>query len=97
MNGIKKALILSPRDSIDLPKGGGVVLSGPSIGKRIPLEGWADGYRITLMWILDIFAWAMRAGATTPSAGIRCILLIYELQRPLHPSMQPDTLTRVSE
>lgn len=89
LRGIKKALGLSPRDKIEIQKGGGVVISGPSVGgKIIPLQGWADGYRMTLTWILDLYAWAMRSNNVTKSGGIRGILLVDELEQHLHPSMQ---------
>lgn len=97
MSGIKKALGLSRRDRIELPKGGGVVVSGPKIGRKIPLAGWADGYRITFTWLLDLYAWAMRAKCITPSGGIEGIALIDELEQHLHPSMQTDLLNRVSK
>lgn len=96
MKGIKKVLNLSSKDQINLPKGGGVEISGPSIGKNIPLEGWADGYRITFNWIMDVYAWAMRANNVTSSGGIEGILLIDELEQHIHPAMQADILPRLS-
>lgn len=97
MTGIKRALGLSPDDVIDLPKGGGVVISGPSIGTNISIEGWADGYRKTLSWILDLYAWAMRNDKVTVSGGIRGILLVDELEQHLHPSLQTTLLCRLRE
>ncbi len=96
LKGITKALGLSPRDKIDLPKGGGVVVSGPTIGGKIPLEAWADGYRLTFQWIIDLYAWAMRAGQVTASGGVAGILLVDELEQHLHPSMQTALLGRLS-
>jgi predicted ATP-binding protein involved in virulence len=97
MKGIQKALGLTARDKIDLPKGGGVVVSGPSIGKSIPLGGWADGYRLTFSWIMDLYAHAMRADTITSEGGIRGILLVDELEQHLHPSMQTDMLLKLSK
>ncbi|MBI4683125.1 MAG: AAA family ATPase [Nitrospirae bacterium] len=97
IRGIKKALGLSPRDKIDIQKGGGVIISGPSVGgKSIPLKGWADGYRITLTWLLDLYAWAMRSNNVTKSGGIRGILLVDELEQHLHPSMQAPLLPHLT-
>jgi energy-coupling factor transporter ATP-binding protein EcfA2 len=96
MKGIKKALGLAGKDKIELPKGGGVIISGPSIGKNIPLEGWADGYRMTFNWLIDFYGRAMRANNVTPSGGIEGILLLDELEQHLHPSMQTDILARLS-
>jgi predicted ATP-binding protein involved in virulence len=97
LRGIKRALGLSARDRIRLPKGGGVVISGPSIGKAIPIEGWADGYRKTLSWILDLYAWAMRARRVTKAGGIRGILLVDEVEQHLHPSIQTALLARLRD
>lgn len=96
-SGIKKALELSPEDDFELPKGGGVVFSGPTIGKHIPLEGLADGYRITFSWILDLYGWAMRANNVTSTGGIGGILLVDELEQHIHPSLQTNILSRLSD
>ncbi len=96
LKGIKKALGLTIKDKIELPKGGGVIISGPSIGKSIPLDGWADGYRLTFTWIMDLYARAMRADNITSTGGIRGILLIDELEQHIHPSMQSNMLIKLS-
>ncbi len=96
MRGIKRVLGLSQSDSIVLPRGGGVYVKGPSIGKRIPIDGWADGYRKTFNWILDLYGFALRAKALTPSGGISGILLIDELEQHLHPSMQTQLMHTLS-
>lgn len=97
MKGIKRALGLSPKAEIDLPKGGGVIVSGPSIGKAIPLQGWADGYRMTFNWIMDLYAHAMRADKITKRGGIGGIFLIDELEQHCHPSMQTDMIPHLSK
>ena len=96
IKGIMKALGLTEKDKIELPKGGGVLISGASIGQKVPIEGWADGYRVTFNWIMDLYARAMRANNVTPSGGIKGILLIDELDQHLHPSMQTDMLPNFS-
>jgi len=95
--GIKRVLGLSEEDEIHLAKGGGVEVSGPTIGSRVRLEGWADGYRLTLAWLLDLYGWAMRADRITADGGIDGILLIDEIEQHLHPSMQTGILPRLSE
>lgn len=97
MQGIKKALGLGSKDKIYLPKGGGVLISGPEIGKEISLWGWADGYRMTFHWLVDLYAWGMRAKAITRLGGIKGIVLIDELEQHCHPSMQTDMLNRLSK
>jgi len=96
LKGIKKALSLSEEDEINLPKGGGVMISGPSIGKEIPLEGWADGYKISFNWILDLYGRAMQAKRVTKKGGIKGILLVDELEQHIHPSIQAGILPRLS-
>ena len=97
MRGIKRVLGLGPKYRIEVPKGGGVTISGPKFGKSIPLEGWADGYRITFYWLLDFYAWAMRAKCITRTGGIRGILLVDEPEQHLHPSMQTALLDRLGK
>ena len=63
----------------------------------IPLEGWADGYRKTLAWILDLYAWAMRANCITKTGDVNGIVLIDELEQHLHPSMQTKLPSRLSK
>lgn len=97
LNKIKQALGLDKEDSITLKKGGGVEVSGPRIGKSVPLEGWADGYRKTLAWILDVYAWAIRADCITKTGDVEGIVLVDELEQHLHPSMQTELPRRISK
>jgi hypothetical protein len=100
LDGVKRVLGLGPEDEIRLPPGGGVELSGPTIGDAVRLEGWADGYRMTFSWMLDLYGRALRAGrigAFTRGGQIRGILLIDEIEQHLHPSMQAEVLPRIAE
>ena len=97
IRGLKRALGLADEDTIELRAGGGVAVAGPSIGGRVPLEGWADGYRLTFNWILDLYAWALRAGSLDEEGHVEGILLIDEIEQHLHPSMQAEILPRLSE
>lgn len=97
IRGIKRALGLSDEDSIELRPGGGVVISGQVPRGVIPLEGWADGYRMTFNWILDLYAWAIKAGSIDQDGHVKGILLIDEIEQHLHPSMQAEILPRLSE
>lgn len=97
LKGIKNVLCLSEKDRIDRVRGGGIVVSGPTVGRRIPLQGWADGYRRTFNWILDLYAWGMRAQKVTPTGGIAGILLLDEVEQHLHPSMQMKLIPKLSE
>ncbi|MCP4351470.1 MAG: AAA family ATPase [Desulfobacterales bacterium] len=94
---IKKVLDLSPEDEIRLPKGGGIELSGTSLGKQIPVQAWADGCRIVFYWLLDLYGWAMRADKVTSSGGIKGIVLIDELEQHLHPSLQTEMPGRLNK
>lgn len=97
MGRIKGALGLGLADRIELRKGGGVTISGPEIGRRIALEGWADGYRMTFGWLLDIYAWAMRAECITSTGNVKGTILLDEIEQHLHPSMQIDLLEKFSK
>lgn len=97
MIGIKKALCLPKDVEIDFEKGGGIIISGATIGDAIPLQGWADGYKLTFGWILDFYGWAMRAKKISDSGAIQGILLIDELEQHIHPSMQTEILLRLKE
>jgi len=97
LTGIKRALGLVPEDDIYLHRGGGVGLSGPSIGGTIRLEGWADGYRMTFNWMLDLYGRAMAADRITPEGHVQGIVLIDEIEQHLHPSMQAEILPRITE
>ena len=86
---IESALGLGDGGTITLVRGGGVMVSGPHMEDPIPLHSWADGYRVTLNWILDIYAWAMMHGKSIDEQGhVRGILLLDEIEQHLHPSMQ---------
>ena len=97
LDKIKQALGLESADTIKLAKRGGVRISGPSIGTDIPLEGWADGYRKTLAWILDLYAWALRANCITDTGDVKGVILVDELEQHLHPSMQTKLPARLSK
>jgi hypothetical protein len=86
--GIKRILGLGSEHSIRYAKGGGLSISGPGIGKDIPLAAWADGYRMTFNWLIDLYGWAMHADVVTETGGIRGILLVDEIDQNLHPSLQ---------
>ena len=98
IQNVRRLLALSDEDGIRLRRGGGIELSGPSVGRQIPLQAWADGPRIFLHWLLDLYGWAMRAERLTSSGGMRGIVLIDEIEQHLHPSLQagmPHRLNRV--
>ena len=97
MMGIKRVLGLGVDHRISFAKGGGLRISGPGIGKDIPLDSWADGYRMTFSWMLDLYGWAMGANALTEDGGVRGILLIDEIEQHLHPSMQAELLDEVAK
>jgi hypothetical protein len=87
--GLHQILELGPDDKIELASGGGIDLTGPSVGGgTISLAGWADGYRLTLSWLVDLYGRAMRAGAVDEEGNVHGIVLIDELDQHLHPSLQ---------
>lgn len=92
LSGLKGALGLGPEHVIELSRGGGVEIAGPDLEGRIPLEAWADGYRMTFSWLIDFYGWAMRAGAFDDDGDVTGILLVDELEQHLHPAMQREIL-----
>lgn len=92
MTGIRRLLGLGRGHAIDIARGGGIRVSGRGIGKDIPLEGWADGYRMTFQWLVDFHGWALQADVITSKGGIQGVLLIDELEQHLHPAMQAGLL-----
>ena len=97
MRSVKRALSLSDADEIKVARGGGVVVTGPSVGNAIPLESWADGYRLSLGLILDIYAWAMRSGRVNDDGSVTTgILLVDEIEQHLHPALQASLAPEIS-
>lgn len=72
--------------------------SGPSIrgpwGEQ-PIKVLSDGYRSTLQWILDVYAWAIYAGRLASDGSIGGILLLDEIEQHLHPRWQREILARL--
>ncbi len=97
LRGIKRVLSLSAEDQIRLVPGGGVELRGPSVETPVRLEGWADGYRMTFSWLLDLYGWAMRADRIDEDGQVHGIVLVDELDQHLHPSLQTRVLSRLAE
>ncbi len=97
LRGIKRILSLKAEDQIRLVPGGGVELTGPSVDSPVRLEGWADGYRMTLSWMLDLYGWAMRAKRIDEDGQIHGIVLVDELDQHLHPSLQSRVLGHLAE
>jgi len=95
--GIKRVLDLGPDDRIELLPGGGVQLTGPAAGGSVPLNGWADGYRLTVLWLLDLYARAMRADRIDAEGRVHGVVLVDEVDQHLHPSLQATILPRLAE
>lgn len=93
MEAIKLSLGLSQQDEIRLDSGGGVTIIGDTVGGEIPLEAWADGFRATFNWIIDVFGWAIQARFQN---GVYGTLLIDEVEQHLHPSLQVEILPRLA-
>ena len=95
---IKRTLGLGQSHVLRFERGGGVMVSGPDRETAIPLHSWADGYRITLNWILDIYAWAMKSEGSIDEQGhVSGFLLVDEIEQHLHPSMQRGIFGNLKE
>jgi predicted ATP-binding protein involved in virulence len=98
MAGFRRVLELGPQDRIELATGGGIEVAGPTVGGGpIPLSGWADGYRLTLTWLIDLYGRAARADAIDRDGNVRGILLVDELEQHLHPSLQAGMVDYLRE
>ena len=97
LKGIRRVLDLNEDERIELRVGGGVELVGPSLGGAVPLDGWADGYRLTFLWLLDFYGRAMRADQIDSDGEVRGIVLIDEVDQHLHPSLQAAIMPRLAE
>lgn len=89
----RKALGLEETARIELSDEEGVQVR---IGQKkpVPLRSLADGYRLTLSWLLDLFAWASAAGQPHV-ADLQGLILIDEIERHLHPKLQASFLHRL--
>ena len=105
---IKHALGIDEDHELDLSGARGVAVSGPDGSKTIPIDSWADGYRLTFNWLLDVYAWAMKyrvasaAGDENTSPQVidnkgyvTGILVIDEIDQHLHPAMQRTIVRNV--
>ncbi len=97
LRGIKRVLNLDDEDQIRFVSGGGVELTGPSAKSPVRLEGWADGYRMTFSWMLDLYGWAMRAKRIDEDGQVHGIVLVDELDQHLHPALQSRVLGHLAE
>lgn len=95
--GIKQALGLSRHATFELRPGGGVYIRDSGNASPIPLQAWADGYRVTFNWILDVFAWGMRADRITKNGGVKGIVLVDEIDQHIHPSLQMTLLKELAK
>ncbi len=95
--GIGRVLGLGPDDTIELPRGGGVSITGPAIGGSIPLTAWADGYRLTFTWLLDLYGWALQADRIDDDGYVDGVVLIDEIDQHLHPALQAGVVAQLSD
>ena len=96
MKGIRRALGLSREDVLTVGKGGGVVVKSKRLG-TVPREGLADGHRLPLNMIIDIYSWGLQANRVTDSGDLHGMLLIDEIDQHLHPTLQIDVVNRISK
>ena len=96
-NRTRVALGLPEDSRLSLGELGGLLVSGEGIGYNIPIEAWADGYRLTLAWLFDVYTWALFADQLDRKTFAICgILLIDEVEQHLHPSLQISQVNRLS-
>lgn len=69
---------------------------------RLPLANWADGYRVSLMWILDLWNSALSLGELHSKANGICsspqgVLLLDEIEQHAHPKLQLHQILALEE
>ena len=81
-----------------------LLVSGPSVGKDIPLAALSDGYLTTAGWFLDLVArWINLAHEHTGSVGadilerMTGLVLLDEIDLHLHPRWQINVIEKVRE
>lgn len=93
----KRLLDLDGSVTLPPPNGGRVeVRLKASEGPGVLLDSWADGYRLTLAWFLDVFDWALdqdRLGSDGPQG----VLLLDEVEQHLHPKLQSHFLEKLGQ
>jgi predicted ATPase len=80
---------------VELSSDKGILVSAPKVGKAIPIQGLADGYKLAFAWIMDVYAWAISGKHLTADGSVRGILLLDEVEQHLHPSLQASALPRL--
>ena len=105
-DAVLKALreLLPGIDSIKV-KADGVEMTGPEVGKGVPIAGVSDGYVGTIRWILDLIArWSYRYQRLTgkqPGGSIakemRGLVVVDEMGLRLHPRWQTSVVREVRE
>lgn len=80
-------ILMLPRGSTRADKSG-ISISGPW-GRFMPMETIGDGYKATLVWLVDLLGWAMFQRQSIMTLGdIGGIVLIDEFEQHLHPRWQ---------
>lgn len=94
--GIREVIGLTADDDIDIGRGGGLTVQGPTVGSKLDFRALADGYRVTFNWIIDFYAQALRANAIDDEGHIHGVLLVDEIEQHLHPAMQLEILPKLT-
>ena len=68
-------------------------------GRDVGLSAWADGYRGTVTWIVDLLAWwfVYRNGKTFRFREVRGVVLIDEIEQHLHPRWQRNIMRLLTQ
>ncbi|MBS2039157.1 AAA family ATPase [bacterium] len=92
---IRALLDLSDDYVVDLSRQFGVAVK--SNRGVVPLASWADGYRLTLQWLIDFWHFALDSFQPDPPNSPTGLLLIDELELHLHPKLQSRLLHRLTK
>ena len=73
---------------IEFAKGGGVAITADGVGRQIPLEGLADGFRVMFSWIIDAYGRTLKRNWLCEDGSVGGLILIDEIDQHLHPQLQ---------
>lgn len=72
----------------------GIWLSSDKWGK-VPLIATGDGYKSTLIWVMDFISWATHYWSDVINKNISGIILLDEVEQHLHPKWQRQIVSRL--